>query len=108
MKKIIPAFVLASLMPITCFAGGADFVKELGPVSSIGFISLFSMSTLESTNYFSNNTRDDAASYVASNGEISGSNFEGAYKDYTAKNPSITVSKSDFALALISKSTGEI
>ena len=108
MKKIISAFAIASIMPMTCFAGGADFVKELGPVSSIGFISLFSMSTLESTNYFSNNTRDDAASYVASNGEISGSNFEGAYQDYTSKNPSAKVSKSDFALALISEPKGEI
>jgi hypothetical protein len=45
---------------------------------------------------------------VASNGEISGSNFEGAYQDFTARNPSVIISKNDFALAILTKPRGAI
>lgn len=83
MKKIITAAIFSAFsLTANAASGPSD-----GIMASVGLISISLMSTLESTNYYSQNAQDDAASYIASQGEIEGPALGQAIQEHRKLHP---------------------
>lgn len=95
MRNIVLGIII-SAFSLPVFAGGAGG-KADAISATVGLISLSFMSTLESTNYYSQNQQDDAATFVATGGEIKGASLEQTISNHRQMNPGSNLSDMDIA-----------
>lgn len=81
-------------------SGGTTLLVGVGLLTSIPAAS---NATSETFNYyFKKSAQNDAAAFIASNGEIRGAFFESALKTFNAQRPGSNVKDMDVALWLVS------
>lgn len=97
-------FLLASALILAAGqsqAGGYGSAPSDGISATVGLASLSLMSSLESTNYYSQQAQDDAASFVATEGAVSGPALEKAVRDHREIHPESTLSDMDIANTML-------
>lgn len=98
-RIIIAAMLSAFSLTVNAASRSSD-----GIMATVGLASISVMSTLESTNYYSQNTQDDAASYIASQGEIEGPALGQAIQEHRQRNPESNLTDLEIAQSLLMSS----